>query len=164
MRDEGDIGEDAARQLYAFWREHPAGVDVGAISHLGHYLVMDVGPLRWHSETEYLLHRARAVLAICEPDEVPEARERRASHIAIQAQFLAVDELELKAAKEKASAKVIDLAQAREKREANCEAPVVEKLSEVLLRVSDQISAPLPAISTPFPHLNWLLLGGFRAG
>jgi len=164
MRDEGNIGEDAARQLYAFWREHPAGVDVGAISHLGHYLVMDVGPLRWHSETEYLLHRARAVLAICEPDEVPEARERRASHIAIQAQFLAVDELELKAAKEKASAKVIDLAQAREKREANCEAPVVEKLSEVLLRVSDQISAPLPAISTPFPHLNWLLLGGFRAG
>lgn len=154
----------AIRHLAQLWAAHPSGLlDQGAIEHIGRYLATDVAPAAdgWHREAQRQAERIRAVLALTAPEESDAAREARVRRVCLQAEFFAADEAEAQAERTR-RAKVIPIDAAQRAAEP---APLpVEKLSAVLLRVQEQIEHPVPAIATPFPHLNHLLLGGFRAG
>lgn len=148
--------------LAKLWAGHPSGnIEAGAVEHIGLYLASEVDPAQWHREAGRQAERVRAVLRWACSDETDVEREERVRYICRHAEFFAADEVEERRERDK-QRKVIPISQA--KKHGDQEPLAVERLSAVLHRVMAEAEHPTAAISTPFPTLNHLLLGGFRPG
>lgn len=153
-----------AKTLYAAWQQDPSGdVDLGATRHVGLFLADEIQPDHWEREATALSRKLLAVFTHCEPDQAADERVKRVAQIVLRGQFYAADELEAREQRALHAAKVVPIADLKRQREKT-ESLGVEKLSTVLMRVVKELEQPQPVISTPFPGLNHLMLGGFRAG
>lgn len=157
------VTPEEARTLYALWQRHSSGVDVGAIQHLGTFLADEIPQDRWHAEGRQLTDRLRAVFVACEPQQSDAEREHRIRQLVLRAEFWAADEIEARTERALRDAKVVPISELQKRRDKT-DALGVEKLSTILLRVQEEWEHPKPVISTPFPGLDYLMLGGFRPG
>ncbi len=162
-----DLAADA--ELYRIWTQPlpgshgPTSVDVGAIVWVGRYLHGSCQLHEWREHAEALVPRIQRVLQEYERCDELGAR-RRAATIAIEAVLAAQDQYDLAAARAEHSEWSRRTAQPPMTGKAAAKAPKVEHISAVSRRVVEAAEQPGDVIVTPFPGLNYLLLGGLRAG
>lgn len=137
--------ESSDHELYKLWTARDP-VDVGAVVFIAHYLATGVDPMQWQRETDRLEPRVRAILEAHGEADAVEAM-MRARRIIANALMFASDEIE-----------------GRPRPTSETNAILMAPLSAETQRVVKEAEEPTAAIATPFPDLNYHLLGGFRPG
>jgi len=157
MSDQRTDTEISDAQLYAYWLESGAGsVAIGAARMLTNML-REPGITDRHHEADKHIPRIAGILQAHGGMSLAIAHGE-ARQIVFDAECAAADLDEQDAAR-------AERKRAPQQRHPSGQnAVTVEPLSAVCMRVVSGAQQPVPAISTPYPGLNYHLLGGFRRG